>query len=166
MQNPLTRAVTHTPVHAYVTLALKSLRWLKDKQRMQFKTIYITHNLLHKSEPSYRCSVIHTKPTYKTCSSNHLCLSLPPLTFKLKFSERSFHNSFPLLLNSLPTNLWSFSQLSSASTTTSHSLTPFHFAVLSLSRHQLLSCLNTHPFVLSYLFNSFCAFTYSTTFNR
>ena len=43
-------------------------------------------------------------------SSDHLCLSLPPLTSKLKFSDRSFRNASPRLWKSLPTNLRSLSQ--------------------------------------------------------
>ena len=45
---------------------------------------------------------------WRTRSSDHLCLSLPPVSTKLKFADRSFRHSSPRLWNSLPINLRSF----------------------------------------------------------
>ena len=116
------------------------------EQRIQFKIVSITHNLLHKSQPSYLCKLIYIKPTGKTWSSDHLCLSLPPLTSKLKFSDRSFRNASPHLWNSLSTIIRSFSQ----QIPTPSSPTPLQFNTLSLSRSHFLSRFKTHIFSLSY----------------
>ena len=139
-QTALAHTVTRTPKHSHITLALKSLHWLKIEQRIQFKIVSITHNFLHKSQPSYLRKLIYIKPTGKTRSSDHLCLSLPPITPKLKFSDRSLRNASPRLWNSLPTNLRSFSQ----QIPTSSSPTSLPFNTLSLSRSQFLSRLKTH----------------------
>ena len=106
----------------------------------------ITHNLLHKSQPSHLCKLIYIKPTGKTRSFDHLCLSFPPLTSKLKFSDRSFRNASPCLWNSLPTTLRSFSQ----QIPTPSFPTPLPFNTLSLSRSQFSSRLKTHLFSLLY----------------
>ena len=87
---------------------LKSLHWLKVEQRIQYKIISITHNLLHITEPKYLHRFINIKPPNRTRSSDHLCLSLPPVSTRLKFADRSFRNSSLRLWNSLPINLRSF----------------------------------------------------------
>ena len=143
IQNALARTVTRTPKHSRITPVLKSLHWLKIEQRIQFK-IVSTHNFLHKSQPSYLRKLIYIKHTGKTLSSDHLCISLPPLTSKLKFSDRSFRNASPRLWNSLSTNIRSFSQ----QLPTPSSPTPFPFNILSLSSSQFLSRLKTHLFSL------------------
>ena len=102
IENSLARAVTRTPKHSHITPALKSLHCLKFEQRIQFKIISITHNLLHSSEPQYLRKLIIIKPSGKTRSSEYLCLSVPPLTSKLKFSNRSFRISAPNRWNFLP----------------------------------------------------------------
>ena len=153
IQNALAHAVPRTPStpkHSRITPTLKSLHWLKIEQCIQFKIVSITHNLLHKYQPKYLRKHIYIKRTGKIRSSDHLCLSLPPLTSKLKFSNRSFQNASPRLRNSLLTNLRSFSQQIS----TPSSQTPLPFNTLSLSRSQFLSRLKTYLFSLSYTLNS------------
>ena len=119
-------------------------------KRIQYKIISITHNLLHITKPKYLYRLINIKPPSRTRSSDHLCLSLPPVSTRLKFAHRSFGNSSPRLWNSLPINLRSFSPDTHHSTTVISS-TPSHpCRALSLSRNQFLSCLKTHLFTLSY----------------
>ena len=87
-----------------ITPALKSLHSLKIEQRIQFKIVSITHNRLHKSQPSYLRKLIYIKPTGKTRSSDHLSLSSAThiqaqvlrSLFPKRFSaslELSFHQS-------------------------------------------------------------------------
>ena len=91
LQNSLARAVTRTPKHQHITPVLKSLHWLKIEQRIQYKLISITHNLLHNAHPHYLRQLISPRSSSRsTRSSDYLCLSLPPLTSKLVFSNRSF----------------------------------------------------------------------------
>ena len=129
---------------------LKSLHWLKVEQRIQYNIIFITHNLLHITQPKYLHRLITIKPPSRTRSSDHLCISLPPVSTRLKFTDRSFRNFSPRLWNSLPINLRSFASDIHHSTTVT-SCTPSHpCRALSLSRNQFLLCLKTHLFTLSY----------------
>ena len=150
VQNGLARAVTHTLKHSHISPVLQSLHWLKVEQRIQYKIISITHNLLHITEPKYLHRLINIKPPSRTGSSDHLCLSLPPVSTRLKFGDRSFRNSSPRLWNSLPINLRSFAPDTHHSTTVSSSTTSHPCRALSLSRNQFLSRLKTHLFTLSY----------------
>ena len=47
---------------------LKSLHWLKVEQRIQYKVISITHNLLHITESKYLHRLINIKPPSRTRS--------------------------------------------------------------------------------------------------
>ena len=95
IQNGLARAVTRIPKHSHISPVLKSLHWLKVEQRIQYKIISIAHNLLHIAEPKYLHRIINIKPSSRTRSSDHLCLSLPPVSTRLKFADRSPRNSSP-----------------------------------------------------------------------
>ena len=129
---------------------LKSLHWLKVEQRIQYKMTSITHNLLHITEPKYLHRLININTTSRTRSSDHLCLSLPPVSTRLKFADRLFRNSSSRLWNSLPINLRSVAPDTHHSTTVISS-TPSHSCrALSLYRNQFLSCLKTHLFTVSY----------------
>ena len=111
--------------HSHISPVLKSLHWLKVERRIQYKIISITHNLLHITKPKYLNRIIDIKPPSRTRSSDHLCLSLPPVSIRLKFADRSFRNSSPRLWNSLPINLRSFAPDTHHSTTVT-SFTPSH----------------------------------------
>ena len=95
IQNGLAHGVTRTPKHSHISPVLKSLHLLKIEQRIQYKIISITHHLLHITEPKYLHRHINIKPPSRTRSSDHLCLSLPPVFTRLKFADRSFRNSSP-----------------------------------------------------------------------
>ena len=81
------------------------LRWLKIKQRIQYKIIYITHNLLHSATPFSLYCLLNIQLTRPTRSSNCLCLAHPKLSSRLKFSDRSFRNAAHSLWNKLPTTV-------------------------------------------------------------
>ena len=102
IQNGLARAVIRTFKHSHISPVLKSLHWLKVEQRIQYKIISITHNLFYITEPKYLHRLINIKPPSRTRFSDHLCLSLPPVSTRLKFADRSFRNSSPRLWNSSP----------------------------------------------------------------
>ena len=56
----------------------------------------ITHNLLHITEPKYLHRLINIKPPSRTRSSDHLCLSLPPVSTRLKFYLLIAHSATSL----------------------------------------------------------------------
>ena len=129
IQNGLAVAVTRIPKHFHISPVLKSLHWLKVEQRIQYKIISPPSNNRTKvPSPAH-----NIKPPGRTRFSDHLCLSLPPISTRLKFADRSFHNSSPRLWNSLPINLRSFAPDTLHSTTVISS-TPSHpFKAISLS---------------------------------
>ena len=129
---------------------LKSFHWLKVEQQIRYKIIFITHNLLHITEPKYLHRLINIKPPSRTRSSDHLRLSLSPASTSLKLADRSFHNSSPRLWNCLPINLRSFAPDTYHFTAVISSTSSHPCRGLSLSRNQFLSCLKTHLFTLSY----------------
>ena len=104
IQNALAALLLNIPT------LLPQLHWIKIEQRIHNKIISITNNL-HSSQAQY-LHKLNVKPTGKTRSSAYLCLSLPPLTSKLKFSNSSFRISAPHLWNSLPPNLRTYAPVS------------------------------------------------------
>ena len=79
IQNGLARAITRTLKHFHISPALKYLHWLKVEQRIQYKIISITHNLLQITEPKYLHGLINIKPPSRIYSSDHL--SFPSTCF-------------------------------------------------------------------------------------
>ena len=73
IQNALARAVYRTPLHSPISSVLHSLHWLHIEQRIQYKIISITHNLLHSASPSYLFRLLNIQSTRPTRSST--CLS-------------------------------------------------------------------------------------------
>ena len=149
IQNALARIVTHT-LKIFPTLLphLNPLHWLKIEQRIDYKIISITHNLLHSSQPQYINKFINVKPSGKTCSSENLCISFLPLTSKLKYSNHSFRISAPHLWNSLPPNLRIYAPVSDETITNiTHSSVSPTFKPISLSKN---SHLKTYLFSLSF----------------
>ena len=125
-----TRCYSHSQ-HSHIS-PVKSLHWLKVEQRIQYRIISITHNLLNITEPKYRHKLINIKPPSKTRSSDHLCLCLPSVSIRLKFADGPFLNSSPRLWNSLPIYLRSF-------TPDTHTTPPQSSALLlpTLAEHSL-----------------------------
>ena len=153
----LVRAVTKTFKHSHITPSFKSLHLLKIKQRIHYKMISITNNLLHSSDPQYLHKLINVTPSGKTRSSEYLCVLLPPLTSKLKFSNCSFRISATHLWNSLPPNLRTYAPVSDETIINITSINCLSvsatFKSLSLSRNRFISHLKTYLFSLSFPYN-------------
>ena len=143
LQNSLARAVTKTHKFDHITPVLKSLHWLKIEQRIHYKTIALTHDIIYNLQPSYLRKLLIIKSSSNR-SSDYLTL-LRPTTCSLKISNRSFHQAAPVLWNSLPTYLRTFNK--SLPTFPSTNLSP---PPLALSRSQFLSKLKTYLFSISY----------------
>ena len=109
IQNSLARAVTRTPKHHHITPVLKSLHWLKIPERIHFKVLSLTYNSLQYSQPKYLRELFTIQPPRSTRSSSYLTLSRPPVTTRLKFSNRSISHTAPRLWNELPSEFRIFS---------------------------------------------------------
>jgi hypothetical protein len=141
IQNSLARAVCRVPKYNHITPYLKSLHWLKIRERINYKLLSITYNLLQHHQPSYLRFLINVKPpgSTRSTSSITLCRQSP---VSCKLSDRSFFYSIPRLWNSLPDQLRHPSSQSYNNST----LQP----LLSTSRNLFLSRLKTHLFTHSY----------------
>ena len=132
---------------------LLSLHLFKIEQRIQYKIISITHNLLHSATPSYLYRLLSIQPTRPTRFSNCLYLAHRKLTSRLKFSDRSFCNAAPSLWNKLPTTLRSLSTESTLANQVPfppHALSHQQFLKhLKTTFHYLLSFISKHIFSLS-----------------
>ena len=98
IQNSLARAVVRAPKSFYRTLSLRSLHWLKIKERIDSKILSLTYEVLTTTEPSYLYDLIFLKLYRSTRSSNVVTLARPPL----KVNNRSFRHISPRFWNELP----------------------------------------------------------------
>ena len=106
IQNALARAVTMTPKFHHITPALKSLHWLKIRERIKYKLISLTSKIIHTHEPSYLSKMIHIQNnSWSTRSSQSLTLTRPEITSSSKICNRSFTYAAPQIWNSLPPSL-------------------------------------------------------------
>src|SRR6218665_2322471 len=102
IQNALARAVTKSPKHHHVTPILKKLQWLKIPERIEYKAISLTYNILQSSQPSYLHQLFTIQSARSTRSSSALTLLRPSVTSSLKFSDLSIAIAVPPLWNKLP----------------------------------------------------------------
>ena len=104
-KHSLARTVTNTPKYSRITSVLKSLHWLKIEQRIQYKLISFTHNVLTTSQPTYLHNLISLQTDNNTRSSDVVTLTYPSPTSSLKITDRSFHYASSHLWNQLPVSL-------------------------------------------------------------
>jgi hypothetical protein len=103
IQNSLARAVTRTPRFCHISPVLKSLHWLKIKQRIEYKIISLTYTALQHSSPSYLNQKLKIQSSRSTRSSSAVTLHRPSV--KLETGKRSFTFAAPQLWNSLSTTI-------------------------------------------------------------
>ena len=94
IQNALARAVTNTPRFVHISPILKSLHWLKIKQRTEYKTISLTYTALQQREPRYFSDELNLRPPGSTCSSSLVTLQVPSV--KLQTGKRSSSYAAPI----------------------------------------------------------------------
>jgi hypothetical protein len=104
IQNCLARTVCRIPKFDHITPALKSLHWLKIKQRIEYKIISLTYNALQYQQPTYLHKLLEIHNCHSTRSSSYVTLARPTCS-RLKISDRSFYHTAPALWNSLPLHL-------------------------------------------------------------
>src|SRR6218665_2921652 len=102
IQNALARAVTKTPKHHHITPVLKKLHWLKIPERIEYKVISLTYNMLQSSQPSYLRQLSTIQPPRSTSSSSNLTLLRPSVPSSLKFYNRPTAVAVPTLEQTPP----------------------------------------------------------------
>ena len=138
IQNCLARTVCRTSKFSHITPTLKSLHWLKVRERIEYKILSLTYNSLQIHQPSYLSKLLTIQPNvHNTRSSMLVTLQRPPVV-RAAIVKRSFFHSAPALWNSLPPAL----RQPAPSTEGTQ--------ILALSRNCFLSLLKTHLFSKSY----------------
>ena len=105
VQNSLARAICRRSKYTHVTPILKSLHWLRVKERIVYKTVSLTYKSLVTPGNSYMSHLIKVKQPASTRSSKLITLERPSIPSRCKLSNRSFQHAAPQIWNSLPTVL-------------------------------------------------------------
>ena len=138
IQNCLARTVCRTSKFSHITPTLKSLHWLKVRERIEYKILSLTYNSLQIHQPSYLSDLLTIQlNVHNTRSSTLVTLSRPPVV-RAAIAKRSFFHSAPVLWNSLPPALRQPAPPAEAGST------------LAIPRSCFLSQLKTHLFLKSY----------------
>ena len=140
IQNSLARAVTQSSRFAHITPVLKSLHWLKIKERILYKIISITYKTLETSQPVYLSELLTLHEGPSTRSSNLVTLQRPPNPSRSKISDRSYYFAAPQIWNSLPPQLRQ----------PCSKLNPNNQRICALSHATFHAQLKTHLFLMSY----------------
>ena len=106
IQNTAARLITRTRKYDRITPVILKLHWLKIPQRIQFKILLLTYNVVHNHEPCYLIDLISHKPSRSMTlrSSAKPQLALGPRT-RTRYGDRAFSVCAPLLWNNLPSHI-------------------------------------------------------------
>jgi hypothetical protein len=104
VQNSLARAIYRCSKYCHVTPILKTLHWLKVKERIVYKTVSLTYKSITTPGRSYLSHLIEVKQPATTRSSKLITLERPSIPSRCKLSNRSFQHAAPQIWNSLPSS--------------------------------------------------------------
>src|SRR5690349_12226611 len=104
VQNSLARAVFRSTKYSHVTPILKSLHWLKVKERIVYKTVSLTYESIITPGQSYMSHLIEMKQPATTRSCTLITLERPNIPSRCKLSNHWFQHSAPQIWNSLPSS--------------------------------------------------------------
>lgn len=135
--NSAARAITSTSKYSHITPILKSLHWLKIKERIQYKILSLTYSALQFNQPSHLRTLLTIQNKINTRSSSSVTLVRPSNPSNLKITNRSYTFTAPSLWNQLSPDL----RLPSS---------PDQTSILSLSPAVFHKRLKTHLFNLSF----------------
>ena len=102
IQNCLARTVCRTSKFSHITPTLQSLHWLKVKQRIEYKIVSLTYNVLQFHQPSYLSNLLIQQPNIYNTRSSALITLKRPAASRAAVAKRSFCHSAPALWNLLP----------------------------------------------------------------
>ena len=106
IQNCLARTVVKAPISSHITPILRSLHWLKIKERIEYKLLSLTYKVLTTSQPDYLHNLISVQSTGRTRSSSAVTLAGPSVSSSLKkITNRSFRYASPYPWNQPPISL-------------------------------------------------------------
>ena len=105
VQNALARAVLRISKFTHVTPALKSLHWLRVRERIKYKVLSLTYKCITTSKPSYLSELIAVQAPGVTRSSKLLTLRKRTVPSNRTLWNRSFRHAVPIMWNDLPDHL-------------------------------------------------------------
>ena len=105
IQNAAARAIINGTKYQHISPVIKSLHWLKVRERIRYKIISLTYNALQFKQPSYLHNLLTVQSSRCTRSSDFVTLERPSNPSRLKITDRSFYFCAPVLWNSLPSSL-------------------------------------------------------------
>jgi len=89
----------NAPKFSHVSPFLRSLHWLKIKERIQYKLLSLTYEGLTTSQPSCLRDLVSVQPTRCTRSLSVVTLARPSFTSSAKITNRCFRHASPYLWN-------------------------------------------------------------------
>ena len=105
IQNSLARAVVKAPKSSHITPILWSLHWLKITERIEYKLLSLTYEVLTTTQPSYLHNLITVQPPRSTRSSSLVTLARPSTSTSLRITDCSLQYASSRLWNQLPASL-------------------------------------------------------------
>src|SRR5438132_12226075 len=90
VQNSLARAICRRSTFTHVTPILKTLHWLKVKERIVYKTVSLTYKSLATPVKSYMSHLIKVKQPASTRSSKLITLERPGIPSRCKVVQSLF----------------------------------------------------------------------------
>ena len=75
IQNCLACTVVKAPKSCHIIPILRSLHWLKINERIEYKLLSLTYNVLTTSQPDYLYNLISVQAAGRTCSSSLVTLA-------------------------------------------------------------------------------------------
>ena len=105
IQNVAARIITGVTKYQHVTPALKELHWLPVRQRIKYKVLTLTYQMIHGSAPSYLCEMLTLYVPGRKLRSAESLLLCPPKCRTVTYGSKSFLGISCTLWNSLPKNL-------------------------------------------------------------
>jgi hypothetical protein len=142
IQNALARAVFRYSKYCHITPVLKSLHWLRVKERITYKVLSLAYKSITTSNPGYMSELVAVQEPGATRSSKLVTLQRPTIPSRSKLCNRSFRHAVPQIWNSLPAHLRRPSSDASSQP--------------ALTRDQFHKHLKTYLFGLSYPSDPLC----------
>ena len=107
IQNSLARTVVQAPKFQQTTPILKSLRWLKVSERIEYKIISLTYKILNTTQPLYLYDLVSIQPPHghNTRSSPYVTLIKPSSSYQTTILAQSHSPLLPICFTS-SSHLW------------------------------------------------------------
>jgi len=102
IMNAAARLITRTCSREHITPVLKSLHWLKIKERIEYKIALLVFKSIHNQGPEYLQSLLKLYVPPRTLRSEHALLLVEPKYKLERCGRRAFSRCGPSIWNSLP----------------------------------------------------------------